>query len=72
MLKIQRLMEEKVLNLASTMPRRRTPKSAKGVQRPHKSKKSDATIKKWKTAGDVPLDEVDQCGFSARYPETPF
>ncbi|KAF5338889.1 hypothetical protein D9611_008769 [Ephemerocybe angulata] len=42
------------------MPRRRTPKAKSAPRKSHKVKKSDATLTKWKTVDDIPLDEVDQ------------
>jgi hypothetical protein len=35
------------------------PKGARGVN------KSDASIKKWKTRDDIPLDEEEQCEFDS-------
>ncbi|KAJ2913921.1 hypothetical protein MD484_g6502, partial [Candolleomyces efflorescens] len=42
------------------MPRRRSGKAKGGPAKPKKLKRSDATLKKWNTVDDIPLDEVDQ------------
>jgi hypothetical protein len=45
------------------MPRRRNGKGNAGPSNraPKKLKKSDASLTKWNTVDDIPLDEVDQC-----------
>ncbi|EAU86259.1 hypothetical protein CC1G_03470 [Coprinopsis cinerea okayama7 len=42
------------------MPRRRGSKGKAGPSKPKRASKSDASMKKWNTADDIPLDEVDE------------